>query len=217
MKYGLVIFDMDGTILDTIEDLKDSLNHTLKAHELPEVSLETARRNVGNGIRRLIELSVPNGTSEELIDILFDEMSAYYKEHSAIKTKPYDGICQVIASLRQAGYKTAVVSNKLDTAVQDLVDDYFEGLFDYAIGERPGSGMKRKPAPDAVYEVMKQLGFQKDQAIYIGDSEVDLQTAENAGLSCIAVTYGFRDKELLLSHGATTFADRPEEILTILR
>lgn len=159
MRYKAAIFDMDGTILNTLEDLTDSTNYALSHHGFPERTIDEVRRFVGNGIRKLIERAVPAGTDVATIDKVFDTFASYYKEHSAIKTRPYDGIHDAIAKLRAAGVKTAVVSNKADFAVQDLCVDYFPGMFDFALGEK--SGIAKKPAPDMVEECLRTLGLEK--------------------------------------------------------
>lgn len=210
MKYKLAIFDLDGTILDTLEDLADAVNYALGEHGYPQRTIEEVRRFVGNGIRKLIERAVPTGLTQEEISKVHQTFSAYYQKHCADKTRPYEGIVPLLQRLRAAGCLTAVVSNKADAAVQPLCQQYFEGLFDYAVGEK--AGINRKPAPDAVLEVLRCLGVEKMDAVYIGDSEVDIQTAANAGLDSIIVTWGFRDRAYLESQGGRRFADRPEEI-----
>lgn len=214
MKYQLAIFDMDGTILDTLEDLKDSTNYVLTYFGMPERTLEEVRCFVGNGIRKLLERAAVEGTTAEKIDEMFQVFSAYYKDHSAIKTKPYEGIITCIEKLRQGGVKTAVVSNKADFAVQILCKDYFPGLFDIAVGER--DGLQRKPAPDSVNLVLDALGIQRAQAVYIGDSEVDLQTARNSSLDVIPVSWGFRDEKFLREQGADLVVDQVEDILKLI-
>lgn len=213
MKYTLAIFDMDGTILDTLEDLTDSLNVSLNAFSMPERTLDEVRSFVGNGIHNLIEKAVPEHTTSEEIEKVFEFFMPYYQKNCANKTKPYDGIVEVIQSLRQRGIKTAVVSNKADNAVQELCKQYFSDLFDFAIGEKPGN--RKKPAPDAVLETLNTLGFSKEETVYIGDSEVDLATAKNSQLDCIAATWGFRSTELLKEQGATVFAHRPEDLVSL--
>lgn len=211
MKYDLLVFDMDGTILDTLEDLKNSMNHTLRLHNMPERTLDEIRSFVGNGIRRLIELAVVPGTSTEKQDAIYRDYMAYYKEHCADDTKPYDGIIDAIRHLRSLGYKTAVVSNKAHPAVLELCDQYFTGLFDLAIGETPE--VARKPAPDMVHMALKHFGVPKERAVYIGDSDVDVATARNSELDMIAVDWGFRSRECLIEQGATTIISKPDEIL----
>lgn len=206
MKFTLAVFDMDGTILDTLEDLRDSLNAILKKYGYPVRTLEDVRGFVGNGILRLIEQAVPAACSEEQVRRVYEEFIPYYQEHSAEKTRPYTGIVQLLADLKESGMKLAVVSNKADAAVQDLCEQYFKGLFDMAAGER--EGMAKKPAPDMVELVLSALKVSKEDAVYIGDSEVDVQTAVNSGLHLCAVEWGFRDVDVLKAHGAEhIFAD----------
>lgn len=211
MRYKLVIFDMDGTILNTLDDLADSLNAVLAKHKCPERSLEEVRRFVGNGIRNLIERAVPEGLPTEEIDRVHEDYLAYYQIHCADKTRPYDGIMEVLRTLRESGCKTAVVSNKADSAVQELCKEYFAGLFDMAVGER--SGFRRKPAPDTLELVLETLQVEKKDAVYIGDSEVDVQTAQNVGVDSIIALWGFRDRELLEQYGAKVFVEAPMECL----
>lgn len=200
MKYKLAIFDMDGTILNTLEDLTDSVNASLEQYGLPKRTEEEVCSFVGNGIHKLIERAVPAQTSEERIEEVYHTFAAYYKLHCADKTKPYEGISKLLADLRQQGIRTAVVSNKADFAVQDLCRKYFDGLFDAAVGEKPG--VRCKPAPDSVNTVLKQLQLPPEAAVYIGDSEVDIETANNAGMKCISVGWGFRDAKWLQEQGA---------------
>ncbi len=214
MAYKLAIFDLDGTILNTLEDLADATNFALREHGYPERTIEEVRRFVGNGIRKLIERAVPSSLTAEEIDRVHNTFSAYYQRHCADKTRPYEGILQLLERLRAAGCLTAVVSNKADAAVQPLCQHYYNGLFDYAVGER--AGIRRKPAPDSVQEVLRRLGVDPADAVYIGDSEVDIQTAANAGLDSVVVTWGFRERTYLESQGGRCFVDSPEEIERIV-
>lgn len=212
--YKLAVFDMDGTILDTLEDLKDSTNFALEKCGYPTRSYDEVRRFVGNGIRKLIERAVPEGLTVEQIDRVHEVFTEHYKVHCADKTKAYDGIKPLLEKLRASGVKTAVVSNKADYGVQELCKEYFDGLFDYAVGER--EGIRRKPAPDAVNEALRVLGIDKSEAVYIGDSDVDFETAKNAELPCISVLWGFRDEEFLREKGGTLFVRDPAEIYDII-
>lgn len=212
--YKLAVFDMDGTILDTLEDLKDSTNFALEKCGYPVRTYDEVRRFVGNGIRKLIERAVPEGLTVEQIDRVHEVFTEHYKVHCADKTKAYDGIKPLLEKLRTSGVKTAVVSNKADYGVQELCKEYFDGLFDYAVGER--EGIRRKPAPDAVNEALRVLGIDKSEAVYIGDSDVDFETAKNAELPCISVLWGFRDEEFLREKGATLFVRDPAEIYDII-
>ena len=214
MKYELIIFDMDGTILDTLEDLKNSMNYTLRLHNMPERTLVEIRSFVGNGIRKLIERAVISGTLENKIDEIHKDFMTHYEVHCADFTRPYDGVNELIAELRKRGYKTAVVSNKADGAVQDLCVQYFPNLFDLAIGERPE--LAKKPAPDMVNLALNELNISREKAIYIGDSDVDVSTAQNSNLDMIAVDWGFRTREFLMEQGAETIVSKPEEILGLV-
>lgn len=211
MKYELIVFDMDGTILDTLVDLKNCMNYVLKKHNMPTRTLEEIRSFVGNGIRTLIERATPPGTSPETLDAIHKDYMAYYKIHCADDTKPYDGILELLSALKNQGYKTAVVSNKANAAVQDLCVQYFDGLFDLAIGERPE--IAKKPAPDMVELALSQMNISKEKAVYIGDSDVDVATAHNSGLNIIAVEWGFRDRDVLKAQGAEIIVSSPMEIL----
>lgn len=203
----LAIFDMDGTILDTLEDLKNSLNFALDKNGFPTRTLDEVRRFVGNGIGKLIERGTPDGCTEEMRERVRADFFPHYAAHCNDHTRPYEGIPEVIAALRKAGYLTAVVSNKADFAVQELCKIWFDGLFDAAVGER--EGLQRKPAPDSVFEVCRKLGIPVSDAVYIGDSEVDLQTARNAGMDVISVEWGFRDAAYLRAHGADRIVSAP--------
>lgn len=214
MKYKLAIFDLDGTILDTLEDLADSVNYALDSEGLGARSIDEIRRFVGNGIRRLIERAVPQRSTTDVTDRVFDTFKRYYKDHCADKTAPYEGIPELLKELKALGMKLAVLSNKADFAVKSLCDHYFEGLFDLAVGER--EGIRRKPAPDAVYEVLSRLGIERQAALYIGDSEVDIETAKNAEIDCIAVDWGFRDREVLISGGAKQIASSVDQLKKLM-
>ncbi len=214
MPYPLAIFDMDGTILDTLEDLQDSLNYALAQHGYPVRSYVQVRRAVGNGIRTLIVRSLPDGTEEATIEAVFQTFMPHYQAHCADKTRPYAGINEVILHLRRSGVLCAVLSNKADAAVQSLCASYFPDCFDLAAGERPG--IPRKPAPDAVHSLLETLHIPPEGAVYIGDSEVDFATAQNAGVDCIMVTWGFRDRPELEALGAEVFVDTPKALLPLL-
>ena len=214
MKYKSVVFDLDGTLLDTLGDLRDSVNFALRKNNLTERTTEEIRSFVGNGIRCLIELSVPENTSIEIIDKCFQDFKEYYKDHSAILTRPYDGIVDIIQELKSEGVKIAVVSNKADFAVKALMEDYFSGLYDCAYGER--AGVPRKPEPDGVFVAINEMGAEIKDTVYIGDSEVDVVTSKNAKLPCIAVTWGFRDKKVLERLNPEYIVDSPNDILSII-
>lgn len=214
MQYQLAIFDMDGTILNTLQDLTNSLNAALAKSGYPQHTAEEVRFFVGNGIRKLIERGVPAGTPVEQIDTVHHDFTAHYQVHCADTTQPYDGIPELLQTLRRAGCKTAVVSNKADYAVQELCKQYFDGMFDFAVGER--EQILKKPAPDSVNEVLQKLQIDRRQAVYIGDSDVDIQTAKNAAMDGIFVEWGFRSKEFLLEHGAVLTVSTPNEIAHII-
>lgn len=214
MQYQLAIFDMDGTILNTLQDLTNSLNAALAKSGYPQHTAEEVRFFVGNGIRKLIERGVPAGTPVEQIDTVHHDFTAHYQVHCADTTQPYDGIPELLQTLRRASCKTAVVSNKADYAVQELCKQYFDGMFDFAVGER--EQILKKPAPDSVNEVLQKLQIDRKQAVYIGDSDVDVQTAKNAAMDGIFVEWGFRSKEFLLEHGAVLTVSAPNEIAHII-
>lgn len=205
------IFDMDGTILNTLDDLMDSTNFALRNNGLNERSFEEIRFFVGNGIQKLIERAVPQGTSIELFEKVFADFKSHYKIHCADKTSSYDGISSVIQTLKKMGVKTAVVSNKADFAVQELVEVYFKGLFDVALGER--AGVSKKPSPDMVNAALSVLGVEKESAFYIGDSDVDFETAKNSSLDFIGVSWGFRGRKFLEDLGSKNIIDSPCELL----
>ena len=199
MKYDSVIFDLDGTLLDTLEDLADSMNYALSAHNMKVRTLDEIRAFVGNGMLNLAKKAVPEGTDEKTINAVLTTFKAHYADHSQDKTKPYDGIIPLLTSLKERGIPTAVVSNKGDYAVQLLMPKYFGDLIDVAIGEL--EGVARKPEPDTVHLAMKRMGVRNP--VYVGDSEVDVLTAKNAGIDGIFVTWGFRSKNELTEAGAS--------------
>ncbi|MCI8283661.1 MAG: HAD family hydrolase [Firmicutes bacterium] len=242
MKYNTLIFDLDGTLLDTLEDLKDGANHALRTYGLPERSLEEVRAFVGNGIKNLIQKCVyeplPDGKTgiysveqnEQIklnssvvsldkaeftqFDELLEEFRNFYNENSMNKTKAYDGIYELLNKLKQAGFRLLILSNKHDEAVKALSDHYFKNFIDAAAGSI--EGIEKKPAADGVFRVLKTAGTDINGSIYIGDSEVDIKTAENAGIPCISCLWGFRKKEALIEAGANIFAEKPEDIWDII-
>lgn len=216
MSYQIAIFDLDGTILDTLEDLKESLNAALASEGLPPRTLEQTRAFVGNGIQNLIARAVPDGTAPEKTARVYDAFNRHYAVHCQDHTRPYAGIPEALLQLRQAGVRTAVVSNKSDYAVQTLCGACFPGQFDAALGWR--EGLRKKPAPDSVLTVLQECGIAPSGAVYIGDSDVDIETARNAGLACIAVDWGFRPRALLEQVGAQTIvSDVPALLRAILQ
>ncbi len=199
-KYDLAIFDMDGTILDTLENLTDCTNYALDLSGYPHRTRKEVRSFVGNGRRKLVERAVPEGTPIESIDKVYNDFDDYFRLHSMDNTAPYDGILTLLENLRSKGIKTAVVSNKADYAVKELCDIHFNGLFDVMVGDR--EGIPQKPSPDSVIAVMKTLGVDKNRTVYIGDSDVDIMTARNAQLDMIITDWGFRDRDYLEKLGA---------------
>ncbi|MGI6230260.1 MAG: HAD family hydrolase [Tractidigestivibacter sp.] len=210
MAYTTAIFDLDGTLLNTLNDLYTSVNHALKVYGLPERSLADVRMFTGNGIARLIHLSLPEGTSPELEAQVFDEFKRYYDAHKLDTTRPYTGMSEVIGDLRHVGVSCAVASNKADFAVQGIIDRYFPGTFDYVTGER--EGVPRKPNRAMIDAILATLGRSQEGLVYVGDSEVDIETAKNCGCDCIICSWGFRDRDWLLEHGATTIVDTPAQL-----
>lgn len=213
MKHA-VIFDLDGTLLNTLGDLRAATNHALEVRGLPPHSMEEIRQFIGNGIRLLICRAMPEGTPEAEIDAALDDFKAYYAAHIHDRTVPYDGIPQLLTALRKRSIQVAVLSNKIDSASQELIEYFFPGKTDVVFGEHVG--VPRKPDPTSCRMVMQQLGVQPEQVLYVGDSGTDMQTAKNAGLYAVGVTWGFRSKEVLLKYGADVLVHRPEQILQIL-
>jgi len=214
MKYKLVIFDMDGTILDTITDLMNAANYALIKSGAQPRSEDEIRRFIGNGIKKLMERCMPEGAGKEDYDNCLYDFMMHYDVHYNDNTCPYDGIIELIDAVRAKGIKTAVVSNKNDKAMQALTKQHFPGCFDFAIGVTDTRAIK--PAPDMCQYTLEQLGIDKKDACYIGDTEVDMQTAENSGLDMIGVSWGFRGRKRLEELGCRTIVDRPEEILGIV-
>ena len=214
MKYQAVLFDMDGTVLDTLDDLCDSINHSLAEFSLPQVSREHVRQCLGNGAAFLVSHSIPSDSSPELEADVLAFYKPWYDAHCLIKTAPYEGILPMMQSLKEQGLRLAIISNKPDRAVQELSDAFFPGLLELSVGESPS--VRRKPAPDTVLTAASQIGLSVDQCVYVGDSEVDLQTARNAGMDCISVTWGFRDESQLIEAGASVLVRTPEELESLL-
>ena len=209
-EYDAYIFDLDGTLLDTLADLAASTNYALHAHGMPERTIDEVRRFVGNGVRRLMEQAVPEGTEAALFEAVLVTFRQHYLEHSLDATQPYPGIMEMLGRLKAAGKATAVVSNKFDAATKALCRHFFGDLVDIAIGE--SERIRKKPAPDTVEEALRRLGITTAQAVYIGDSDVDIQTAHNCGMPCVSVLWGFRDRDFLLAHGASVLVSSPKDI-----
>lgn len=212
MKYEAIIFDLDGTLLDTLTDLAASTNHALVAYGMPKHDIDDIRQFVGNGVQKLMERAVPEGKANPLFDDAFRTFREHYMQHSLDTTQPYAGISEVLAELKHRGFRMAVVSNKMMAATKQLCSHFFPEI-DVAIGENEQEGIRRKPAPDTVNEALRQLGVSREAAVYVGDSDVDIMTARNSGLPCVSVLWGFRDRDFLLSHGATCFAEKPDDLL----
>lgn len=213
-KYDTVIFDLDGTLLNTLEDLADAVNFVMRENGYPERTIEEVRCFVGNGIRRLMEQAVPEGILGEQFERVFESFKSYYTEHCQIKTRAYDGIMPLLEKLYAAGYAMAIVSNKNHGAVCELNELYFKKYVEVAIGQQ--EGVRKKPAPDTVLQALKELGKEKTSAIYVGDSEVDFATAQNTGMDCALVSWGFRTKEEMAEFQPTAWIDKPEELLGVL-
>lgn len=208
--YKTYIFDLDGTLLDTLNDLHASCNYALRTHGMPERSLEEVRQFVGNGVKKLMERAIPDGLENPLFEDTLQTFRQHYLLHNLDTTLPYPGIMEMLQQLKAQGKRIAVVSNKFYAATQDLCKHFFGDTIQVAIGER--EDIKKKPAPDTVLEALRQLQVTRQDAVYVGDSEVDVETARNSGIPCISVLWGFRNKSFLLSHGATTFIETPNEL-----
>lgn len=209
--YKTIVFDLDGTLLDTLDDLTNAVNAAMQKFGLKTRTREEVRSFVGNGIKKLIERAL--GENVAYFDEALAEFKRYYGEHCADETKAYEGILPLLAALKARGVKTAVLSNKADFAVKKLAKAYFEGLLLSAVGENEEAGIRKKPAPDALFAVMEELNAEKETTLYVGDSEVDIETAKNAGVACLCVTWGFRDRAFLEAQGGALFVDEPMEIL----
>lgn len=213
MRYDTYIFDLDGTLLNTLNDLAASCNYALRSYGFPEHSVDDVRRFVGNGVRMLMCRAIPDGDNNPKFEDCYACFREHYLHHNLDTTAPYPGIMDMIKALNANGKHIAVVSNKFYEATRALVRHFFGEEISVAIGERPD--IHKKPAPDTVNEALRQLGVGREGAVYIGDSDVDIDTARNSGMPCISVLWGFRDKEFLLEHGATTLVSAPAEILDI--
>lgn len=214
IPYSTVIFDLDGTLLDTLQDLCDSTNYALALHNMPARSLDEIRRFVGNGVGLLIHRAVPEGTPDDLEAQCLADFRAHYLLNMEHRTAPYAGVLELLDGLNEAGIKLAVVSNKFDGAVKGLCQTYFGDRVKVAIGE--SQGVARKPAPDTVFRALEELGADAQEAVYVGDSEVDIETARNAGLPCLSVSWGFRDTNFLLQQGAQRILSSPANLLALL-
>ena len=216
MPYRTAVFDLDGTLLNTAVDLALAVNHALAAFGMPERDEAEIISFTGNGIVRLMERSVPAGTPRELWQQVFDEFKGWYGEHALDHTLPYEGIPALVADLRAAGVRCAVVSNKADYAVQEIIASRMPGLFDAVLGECEERGIAKKPAPDMVFAALEDMGAGREGLVYIGDSEVDIQTAAACGCPCVACSWGFRTRAELVAAGARTIVDTPDELRRVL-
>ena len=214
MTYQTAVFDLDGTLLDTLEDLYLATNMALERHSLPPRTRDEVRLFVGNGVEMLILRAVPDDTDEDTVLWVLADFKRIYSSICEDHTKPYDGILDMITALRERGVRIAVVSNKFDAATKKLCAKYFGDLVEVAIGER--AGVRKKPAPDTVLEALRELGVTAEGAVYVGDSDVDIATAKNVGIPCISVTWGLRDKDFLIENGAKTLVDSPETLLGVI-
>lgn len=209
--YDTAIFDLDGTLLNTLDDLHGAVNAALGAYGLPLRKKEEVRAFVGNGIAKLMERAI--GDHDVDFDGALAAFKAHYQAHCKDKTAAYAGIVELLTALKARGVKTAVVSNKADFAVKILAEEYFDGLLLAAVGENESAGIRKKPAPDSLLAVMEKLGAARERTVYVGDSEVDILTAKNAGVDCLSVTWGFKDRDFLMKNGARVLIDEPSQIL----
>ncbi|MBQ2740526.1 MAG: HAD-IA family hydrolase [Clostridia bacterium] len=216
MRYSVVLFDLDGTLLNTLDDLTDAVNVALKEQDLPVCTREEVRGYIGNGVATLLARAAKGKSGEVNAEKMLADFKRYYASHCQDETRPYDGVMELLLRLKAEGRKIGVVSNKVDFAVKGLCKTYFGNLIDVAIGENEEGGVRKKPAPDSVLEAMRILGVSPADTVYVGDSEVDIQTAKNADLDCISVLWGFKDREFLLENGASCLAEDVEELRRFL-
>ena len=214
MKHPAIIFDLDGTLLDSLADLAASVNHALQTHGMPTRSIAEVRTFVGNGVRHLMSEAVVPGTASSLFEQVFATFRHHYAEHCMDTTAPYPGIREMLTALQQRNIRTAIVSNKIHSAVEALHQRFFAESIDTAIGE--SSTIRRKPHPDGLQEAMRRLGSTPETTLYVGDSEVDILTAQRCGIRCITVLWGFRDEMFLRQQGAETCIREPQELLSLI-
>ncbi len=210
MKYKAVIFDLDGTLLDTLDDLTNSVNYAMNSMGWEKKDRQEVRLFLGNGIRNLMKKCSPKDITDEEFEEGFKHFKEHYDIHNQDNTKPYTGTLEIMRNLKAKGIKMAIVSNKVQSAVDVLKDKFFNDVIEYALGDSPD--MARKPAPDSCHKALELLGCKKEEAVYVGDSEVDIATAKNAGLDCIVVLWGFRDENFLIEQGGKVFAKTPEDV-----
>ena len=214
--YEAVVFDLDGTLLDTLDDLAAAVNAALEESGMAKRTREEVRRFVGNGVAKLVQRAVPDGTSEEEKDRVLQFFKAYYSKHSRDLTRPYPGILEALDRLRESGIRMAIVSNKFQTATEGLSEYYFGDRIAVAAGENEAAGIRKKPAPDMVFSALEKLGTKRERALYVGDSEVDAQTAAAAGMDCLLVSWGFRERALLEIFHPVFLADDPGQMLDFI-
>lgn len=210
MPINTIIFDLDGTLLNTLTDLANSVNYALEKYHLPTHSEDRVRQMVGNGVTVLMERAIPGGQSHPAFENCLRDFKEHYEIHKKDFTKPFPGIMEFLKEAHESGYKMAVVSNKFDLAVKGLCQDFFFPYIQTAIGE--SSTVAPKPAPDTALAAMKELQADARQCVYVGDSDVDIATAQNAGIPCISVSWGFRSREFLEEHGASILIDATQEL-----
>lgn len=210
-RFDTVIFDLDGTLLDTLGDLTDSVNAALRLFDCPAVSTDDARRFIGDGYAKLIERAIPGGTENTHFSQCLEEFKNHYNRNMMNRTKPYPGIMELLAKLQKRGCRIAVVSNKNDIAVKALTKHYFGAYIQTAVGA--SAEIPRKPDPTSVFMALEELGADRSTAVYVGDSDIDIRTAQHAGMPCVSVSWGFRDVDFLLARGAAHIIGEPGELL----
>ncbi|MGN0181868.1 MAG: HAD family hydrolase [Candidatus Ornithomonoglobus sp.] len=214
MKYSTIIFDLDGTLLNTLDDLAASVNYAMRECGFPEKTIDEVRRFVGNGVRVLIRRAAPESITDEQYWDAYNHFEKHYAAHNRDKTAPYNGITELLNELKGRGYSLSIVSNKIDFAVKALREEFFDGVIDVAVGDCEDTA--NKPAPDMVHKAMRQLGAELSDCVYVGDTDVDIETAQNSGMPCICVSWGFRSREELVGYGAEMIADKPSDILNFV-
>lgn len=216
MRYDTVIFDLDGTLLNTLDDLAAATNYALARMGWPARTTDEVRAFVGNGAQLLIRRAAPPRSAEEELQRCLELFKARYQAHRLDATAPYPGVTEMLEALRKKGCRLAVCSNKFDAAVKELARDFFPGVMDAAAGENEAAGIPKKPHPAMVHTIMAALKAAPERTVYVGDADTDIDTARNAGIPCVSVTWGFRDRAFLLAHGAQTLIDTPMELVDII-
>lgn len=214
MKYEAVIFDFDGTLLYTVQDLADAVNYAVARRGYPTHSVRAIERMIGNGVNMLVSRALPRGFDTPEYERIMDDFRAFYRAHCQDNTRPYDGVPEMLARLRAEGRKLAIVTNKYQTAAELLRKQFFADSVELIVGDF--EGRRRKPEPDGVLIALEKLGADPSRAVYVGDTEVDMQTAENAGLDCICVAWGYRTRQELERLGAPAIAENTQELLAML-